>query len=285
MLLSRVRVFIERLPIIRELLATEVHARQIERLLQETFVGNLMASDRYRDPKRLATYEYQLYSQNGEDGILTEIFRRIGATDKTFVEVGAGTGTENNTAFFLSRGWRGCWVEGNPGLVERIRRQMTRYLDDGTLKLVDLFVTRENIAPVLRSVQAVGEVDLLSLDVDQNTYWVWEGLADTLKPRVAVVEYNPSFPSWLDWKVQYDAKAVWDGSFNYGASLKAYELLGTKLGYALVGCDITGNNAFFVRQDLCGDKFHSPYTSEEHYEPPRFWLGRGHGHFRPKGLA
>jgi hypothetical protein len=35
----------------------------------------------------------------------------------------------------------------------------------------------------------------------------------------------------------------------YGASLRALELLGARKGYALVGCNSAGNNAFFVRRD------------------------------------
>jgi len=57
------------------------------------------------------------------------------------------------------------------------------------------------------------------------------------------------------------------------------ELLGRERGYSLVGCDFCGVNAFFVRDDLLGDKFEAPFTAENHYEPPRFALSqlrRGH---------
>jgi hypothetical protein len=47
------------------------------------------------------------------------------------------------------------------------------------------------------------------------------------------------------------------------------ERLGAKKGYSLVGCNYTGVTSFFVRNDLLGDKFLSPYTSENHFEPPR----------------
>jgi hypothetical protein len=111
--------------------------------------------------------------------------------------------------------------------------------------------------------------DLLSLDIDQNTFYIWEALHE-FKPRVVVVEYNASIPPDIDWKVQYVAKGAWDGTHNFGASLKAFEKLGTQLGYSLVGCDFLGVNAFFVRDDLVADKFAGPFTAENHYEPPRF---------------
>jgi len=52
-----------------------------------------------------------------------------------------------------------------------------------------------------------------------------------------VVGYNGIFPPGVDWKVRYEPRRTWDGTANFGASLKAYELLGGSLGYALVGCD------------------------------------------------
>ena len=59
------------------------------------------------------------------------------------------------------------------------------------------------------------------------------------------------------------------------------------LGYStillpkLVGCCVAGINAFFVREDLVGDLFCTPFTAENHYEPPRYYLGsRAAGHLR-----
>ena len=73
------------------------------------------------------------------------------------------------------------------------------------------------------------------------------------------------------WVVPECPRGIWDGSRCYGASLKALELLGTEMGYALVGCDFCGVNSFFVRKDLVGDRFAEPFTSENHYEPPRLF--------------
>ena len=121
------------------------------------------------------------------------------------------------------------------------------------------------------------EFDLLSLDIDQNTYYAWEGLTK-YRPRAVVVEYNALLPPDIDWKVHYESNRVWNGTSNFGASLKAFELLGRQLGYELVGCDFIGVNAFFVRSDLVGDSFAAPFTSENHYEPPRYALSHRRGH-------
>ena len=51
-------------------------------ILQE--IDRLRSSPRYQDPKHLIPYGHKTYSQSDEDGIIREIFRRIGTTNKTF---------------------------------------------------------------------------------------------------------------------------------------------------------------------------------------------------------
>ena len=235
----------------------------------------LQKHPRYSDPKRLLCYQRQVCSQNGEDGIIHEIFRRIGVTNRIFAEVGVGNGAENNSAFLLSRGWTGFWIDGDDCFVKAL--QDRRDLGDGCLKSLVSFVTRENIAKLFEELGVPKEFDLLSLDIDQNTYFAWDGVRGYC-PRVVVVEYNSAIPPDIDWKVHYQPDRVWNGSQNFGASLKAYEILGRELGYSLVGCELVGANAFFVRDDLLGDKFAAPYTSENHYEPPRYGLRSRRSH-------
>jgi hypothetical protein len=62
--------------------------------------------------------------------------------------------------------------------------------------------------------------------------------------------------------MKYDPNHVWDGSDKHGASLKSLELLGTKLGYTLVGTNRNGVNAFFVKTELTKGLFAEPATAE-----------------------
>jgi len=66
--------------------------------------ANIYASERAGDPKRLLGYGAKVYSQCDEDGIIREVFRRIGTNSKRFVEIGCGDGTENNTLALLLEG-------------------------------------------------------------------------------------------------------------------------------------------------------------------------------------
>lgn len=237
-----------------------------------------MEKPRNADPKRLARHGYKVYSQNDEDGIIAEIFRRIGVTSRTFVEFGVETGLECNTAKLLVDGWRGLWIEANPKGVRAIRRNLEPFISDKKLALAHSLVTAENINGLIEQGGLTGEIDLLSIDIDYNDYWIWKAI-DIVSPRVVVIEYNASLRPPLSLVVPYRPAGQWDGSNFCGASLEALVRLGATKNYRIVGCSITGVNAFFVRADLCGDRFLEPATAQEHYEPPRhhfFMLPSGH---------
>jgi len=254
--------------------------RQIQ-AAQELFHAQLMKEPRYGEPKRLQRFERQVFSQNGEDGIIQEIFNRIGTASRSFLEIGIEDGRETNTTWLLQKGWRGVWIDGNRNATQRAAREFARPLSDGRLVLETASVTAENIEGLLEKIRFPSEFDLVSLDIDRNTFYLWQALR-RLRPRVVVIEYNAIIPPDEDWRVEYAADRGWNGTSYFGASLKAYETLGRELGYCLVGCETLGVNAFFVRQDLVGDHFAAPFTSENHYEPARYFLVRTVGH--PRGF-
>lgn len=267
-----------RLPIVRELRTITYFLAALHKAEVNSFRQDLLKLPRYTDPKRLSVAEAQIFSQNGEDGIIAEIFRRIVERDRFFVEMAAGSGLESNTANLLLQGWNGCWIEGEKDVVRGIETEFANPLRTGELKLRQAFITRENCASLLASLNVPTEFDLLSLDIDRNTYHVWEALA-SYRPRVVVVEYNAAFPPHTEWVIPYEPTRVWNNSMIFGASLKSYELLGRRLGYELIGCDFAGINAFFVRSDQELALFAAPFTAENHYEPPRYtWAARREAH-------
>jgi hypothetical protein len=280
---------LKHLPILKQLLSSRTDimitratvARQL-RLSQELFVTTLLASSRYDDPKRLNRHEGQVFSQNGEDGIIAEIFSRIGSTNRIFVEFGAGDGSENNSAYLLLKGWSGYWFDGDSQNVESIRSKFAHAISEKRLAASTEFFTVESAVSIFEQHRIPDEFDLLSIDIDRNTSWVWRALR-AFRPRACVVEYNASIPPQDDWEIPYEAEAMWDGTLIFGAGLLALEKIGRDLGYSLVACDLSGANAFFVRSDLTANLFSEPFTALHHYEPPRLFLGRSWGHAKPLG--
>lgn len=235
------------------------------------FLTETLAQPRYADPKRLLRYGFKVYSQHDEDGIIQEIFRRIGASKRTFVEFGVETGIECNTVKLLIEGWRGLWIEANVQACRNISSTFDTFLKDRRLTLKQSLATAENINTLIKSADLDGEIDLLGIDIDFNDYWVWKAI-EIVKPRVVVIEYNAGLRPPLSLTVPYQPNHAGGGTNFFGASLEALVRLGRQKGYRVVGCNISGSNAFFVREDLCADHFIEPATAEEHYEPPRHFF-------------
>src|SRR5947209_11096538 len=148
-----------------------------------------IAKPRHNNPKRLLRYGFKVYSQNDEDGIVQEIFRRIGTANRTFVEFGVEAGTECNSVKLLVEGWRGVWIEAGADHAAAIKEGFAPFIADQRLALVQSLVTAENINDLLRQGGAQGEIDFLAIDIDHNDYWVWKAI-DAVTPRVVAIEYN-----------------------------------------------------------------------------------------------
>ncbi len=211
--------------------------------------------------KELSKHEFKIFSQNGEDGILFYIFDNLGTTNRYFVEIGAGTGVECNTAnLSVNFGWEGILIDGSKENIDRAKsfyktRKETKL---SSIKPVQSFVTKENINEVLLDNGAKGEIDLLSIDIDGNDYWIWQ-VIKTIKPRVVVIEYNASLGPNKSLTVEYDQNfeilKKHPSGFYHGASLLALTKLANSKGYILVGCDSNGVNAFFVKREIAQGKF------------------------------
>ena len=151
------------------------------------FRDELLAQPRYADAKRLLRHGFKVYSQHDEDGIIQEIFRRIGTATRSFVEFGVETGIECNSVKLLVEGWRGLWIEANAQSCKAIAANFDAFLKDRRLMLQQSLVTAENINGLIgKSGGLQGEIDLLSIDIDFNDYWVWKAI-EAVEDRKSVV--------------------------------------------------------------------------------------------------
>jgi len=226
-----------------------------------------------RTGNTLNHHELRVFSQNGEDGILFYLFSLLGTTDRRFVEFGIGDGTECNTAnLSLNFGWSGLLIEADArkaSAAETYYRQ--RIGSSQEVHVVHDTVTVSNINAILLAHDFRGEIDLLSIDIDGNDYWLWEAI-DAIQPRVVVIEYNATFGPVRSVTVPYtetfDRYRLHPTGFYHGASLQALTKLASRKGYLLAGCDSSGTNAFFVhRASAAGNLV--PIPAEEAYFPGR----------------
>ena len=222
-----------------------------------------------RRVKNINLFERRIYSQNGEDGIIMYIFRRIGILNKYFVEIGVEDGLQCNTRYLKRWGWRGIQVDSRttPGVKSH-------------------FVTAENIESIFTKYKVPKKFDLLSIDIDGNDYWVWKAI-EHYQPRVVIIEYNASIPSGKKLTIPYDPKFSWDGTTFFGASLEALVSLGNRKGYELVATNKAGMNAFFVRKGLARKHF-IRRSIKDLYHSPKYNLkvrGKYIGHEKSKKMS
>ena len=259
------------LDIRRELSLIRFQATQQTRIQQQHFRQILRKSRLESGIIFPTAYEHQTFSQNGEDGILREILRRIKIEKGFFVEIGSGDGLENNTRLLLETGWEGVWIDGGEDCCSLAGKVNQKFVDNGKIKIRNSLVTAENVNRLMSDLKVPKVIDVLSLDVDLNTYHVWEKL-DKTSAKVAIVEYNGFFPADSDWIAEYDPNGWWDGGFNMGAALKPLEELGRKKGYRLVGCDLSGANAFFIKEELANSHFHDTPNLNALFQPAQPFL-------------
>jgi len=204
---------------------------------------------RYGDAPDLTASELRVFSQNGEDGVIAEILRRIGTGSGGFVEFGIQDGTEGNTVFLAQvLGWSGLYLEADDASFAALER---RYSANPRVRTLHAAVEPDTVEALFAQAGVPEEPDLVSIDVDGNDYWIWRALT-AFRPRLVIVEYNGAFDPASRRVMPYTPGFRWDGTSAYGSSLGALEDLGEEKGYRLVHTELAGVNAFFVREELAG---------------------------------
>jgi hypothetical protein len=182
--------------------------------------------------------EFKVFSQFGEDGILQYLIHETGLTreEQVFVEF-----------------WRGLIIDGSRKYMDRVRRSDLYWRNDITA--VDAWIDRDNINQLIGDAGFHGDIGILSIDIDGNDYWIWEKI-DIVNPVIVVVEWNSVFGSKhavsIPYASDFNRATAHYSCLYWGASMRAFEELGSRKNYALVGSNRAGNNIFFVRRDRLG---------------------------------
>jgi len=188
----------------------------------------------------LADHARDVYSQFGEDGILSELLRRIGDEHLTrwCVEFGAWDGVflSNTCNLIREHGFCAVLIEGDPKRAAAILRNhppesvtvLTTFVGlDAPHRLDDLLAT----TPIPE------RFDVLSIDIDGADYWILESL-ERYRPKIVVIEYNPSIPNAVHF-VQERSTGV-----SHGSSARAIAELAASKGYRLSA--VTTTNLILV---------------------------------------
>jgi hypothetical protein len=222
----------------------------------------------HSDEIDLIKYEFSIYSQNGEDGILAQIFDLIKPQSPFCVEFGAYDGiTGSNTYFLRAQGWQSVLMD--------------RKVESLEYNVFKEFITAENINQLFDKYQVPTDLDLLSIDVDYNDFYIWKAIDEKYQPAVVLIEYNGTHLPTEDKVVKYQPFFCGGGTNYFGASILAMYNLGRSKGYSLVYADNNGVNLFFVRDELLTEnnvKFKNVNDVAKIYRQPKYGNGPNGGH-------
>jgi hypothetical protein len=214
----------------------------------------LVELNRTKVSPRLREYEFKVFSQWGEDGIIQRLITTVPIANTTFIEFGVEDFSESNCRFLMINDhWRGFVLDRSQRGIAKLHS--AEWLWKYDLRAKCAIVTRDNLNELLRASGFDRDLGILSIDVDGIDYWLLEAL-DAFAPRILIMEYNSLFGEARKISVPYDAsfsrREKHYSALYFGASLPALAHLADKKGYSLVGTESTGTNAFFVRTDLLG---------------------------------
>lgn len=197
-----------------------------------------------------------IYSQNGEDGILEQLLLELGIERGSFCEFGAADGMySSNTYNLIQKGFWGLAIECDKSLYERCAERYAPYPNVQVVHGMVLYASEEyNLNAWLRKGGLPLDFDILSIDIDSDDYYIWENLKE-FSPKIVIIETNsyrdpiadeiPGVPT-SDYAV--DPLTLWHPErVAVGCSFMSAVKLALRKGYVPVS--YTGN-LICVRKDL-----------------------------------
>lgn len=220
--------------------------------LQRAWNRNLRCGLSNKNICRWEDAEYRVSSQNGEDGLIDYIFCCAGVKYRTFLEFGFGAAENNSLRLIVDRQFGGVFIDGSK-LTCNAFNSFARERKFAEVKAAAHFITAENLPGLVDKLLGQRGLDLLSIDVDGNDYWLLKAIIRR-NTRVLVIEYNASLGPDVSWTIPYrpdfERLSAHKTGFYCGASLAALSTLADEANLGLVGCDSKGVNAFFVSREL-----------------------------------
>lgn len=224
----------------------------------------LLAQIPYKNEFYETYKDYSGTSQNGEDGVIRELLRRLDITSGHVVEFGTLDGVEfSNTNELLKRGFKGVYLECNPDYVPSLERLKEQY--GLQYKITRVEPTGENtLDNVLESMGVPDDIAVLSIDIDSNDARVFESI-ERYNPAIVLVECCSAYNPW-------DLSYVYGPRGNHvGNGFAILHKIGVEKGYTFI-CHTM--NMVYVRNDLV-DKLNLSLPKEPLENFRRDWVHLG----------
>ena len=184
-------------------------------------------------------FKKNIYSQNGEDGIIEEILSRLDdKLDKTCCELGAWNGIHLSNCYNLikNKNYSALLIEAD----KKKYKELCKNIPDNKIIKLNKFVHFEgsnSLDSLLEENNFNINFDFLSIDVDGCDYYLFKSLTK-YKPKLICIEYNSTIPN--------DIEFIQKKNFNIAQGCSALSLvnLAKKKDYSLIAS--TNSNLFFI---------------------------------------
>jgi hypothetical protein len=203
-------------------------------------------------------FKKNVFSQNGEDGIVEALFQAITPRNRVCCEFGASDGVRfSNSRRLILDGWKGIMIEADLRSFQELTRT---YASSPNVSCVNASVDggANRLERILErsGLSASGPtIDFLSIDIDGLDYEILESLE--VRPAVICIEVNGAQRPDTVERTPRDIAAR-----NVGQSLTVMAQIAETKGYDLV---CYTSNAFLVRRDLLPSSGLSVRTPAEAY--------------------
>jgi hypothetical protein len=192
-----------------------------------------------------------IFTIANEDGLLLNIFTKIGTTNQYFIDIGSNDCINSNCAnLAFHHQWKGVFIDGNSNILNRGKYIYQKHFKTTANKFAftQAIVTTQNINSILKSSNCPTEPDLLCIDLDGNDYHIWNAI-EAMSPRVVLVEVQIEKGN-IEFIPPYSTEfELYEDDTPKGASPLSMVQLANKKGYQLVAVNSGCYNLFFVRED------------------------------------
>ncbi len=257
---------------LRRRLILFLNNRYINEYLSKLYITEIHKRIKKSGKNLYALDGYKVYSQNEEDGIIESIFKDIGVKNKLFCEIGIGNTIENNSHNLILNDWEGLWIDINSKDIKKLQKKISN--NKKKLDLIIKKITPQNINKVISTSNKLNnlkEIDFFSIDIDSYELKCLQNLK-VISPRLICVEYNSKVRPNTKLNIKEIKNFRWEYDDYYGSSLLSIDTLMKEKGYKLIATNITGSNAFFVKNELIHMTKTKDQSLEDLYSPPNFEL-------------
>ena len=224
----------------------------VKKIYKDAVVKNSDFSKQLNNTSSFSKQQLNIFTKANEDGILLNIFTKIGTTNKLFIDIGSNDCINSNCAnLAFHHNWSGTFIDGNYKILNRGKYIYYHFFKQNVNRFSfnQAIVTTENINSILAATTYPKQIDLLCIVLDGNDYHIWNSI-DALLPRVVVVEVQVEKGSTHFIPPYTTEFELYEDDTPKGSSPLSMVQLANKKGYQLVAVNKVCYNLFFVQEDL-----------------------------------